>query len=539
LKRIGNIHTTKLPGFSAGTRYGIRAEGPWLPQQNHRFDPSKLLLDPYATAIDGSFTYDDRLAKLGADTATLVPKAVATPALPDIPLRPPVKPDVIYEAHVRALTMRHPGIPDNLRGTFAALKHPAIIGHLRKLGIDTIELMPITAWIDERHLAKAGLRNAWGYNPVSFFAPEPRLAPGGLPEIRSTVAELHAHGFNVMLDMVFNHSGEGADDGPMLSYRGLENAVYYAHHNDRLINDTGCGNTFALNREPMLSLVMASLRHWVLKAGIDGFRFDLATVMGRTKGGFDEAAPLLAAIENDPVLSTRIMIAEPWDIGPGGYQLGHFPKRWYEWNDKFRDDTRRFWRGDDFAANAMATRLSGSSDIFAHKGRTTKSINFVAAHDGFTLRDLTTYTHKNNLANGENNRDGKNDEVTCIGRNPAALLATLLLSRGVAMITAGDELGRTQNGNNNAYAQDNETTWIDWNNADMDLVETVAHLIATRRALPLTAEFIEPGGAIWLDVREEPVNWQLPQIPVLKLVIPGKYTITLDRIRGIVTCRKG
>jgi glycogen debranching enzyme len=534
LKRIGKIHTAKIPALKPGTRYGLRADGPWAPLLNHRFDSKKLLLDPYATAIDGSFTYDDRLAMRGVETAPIVPKAIATPQLPDLPLRNPHKPDVIYELQVRAFTMRHPDVPENIRGTVAALKHPSIIAHIKTLGVDTIELMPITAWIDERHLAKLGLRNAWGYNPLSFFAPEPRLAPGGMQEIRDTVAELHKHGFNVILDMVYNHSGEGDADGPVLSFRGLENSVYYAHHNDTLINDTGCGNTFALNREPMLSLVIASLRHWVLKAGIDGFRFDLATIMGRTKIGYEEAAPLMMAIENDPVLSTRIMIAEPWDIGPGGYQLGHFPKRWYEWNDKYRDDVRRFWRGDDFAANAMATRLAGSSDVFAHKGSPTKTINFIAAHDGFTLRDLTAFTHKQNLANGENNRDGKNEEMTCLGRNPASLLATLFMSRGVALLTAGDEFGRTQAGNNNAYAQDNGMTWLDWENTDKVLIAETAKLIASRKNLPLTDEFIAPGDARWLDALDQPVNWNAPQIPVLKLVIPGKYSIALDRIQGTV-----
>jgi glycogen debranching enzyme len=523
LQRDGNWHRAMLKGLAPHTRYGLRATG-----DGNIFDPSKLLLDPYATRLDSSFQFDERLAQRGYNTADLVPKAIASRALPDMLLRTRHEPRLIYELQVRSFTKLHPEIPEADRGTLKALTHPAIIAHLKKIGVDTIELMPITAWITERHLAKIGLSNGWGYNPVSFFAPEPRLVPGGMEEFRSVVAELHSHGFNVILDMVFNHSGEGDASGPTLSFRGLDNPGYYAHHNGQLINDTGCGNTFALNREPMLSLVIDSLRHWVLQAGIDGFRFDLATIMGRTETGFDPQAPLLKAIEADPILSTRIMIAEPWDVGPGGYQLGNFPPRWYEWNDKYRDDTRRFWRGDDYSANAMATRIGGSSDIFSRKGSTSKSINFIAAHDGFTLHDLMKYKQKDNLANGEENRDGKSDEVTCPDANAASLLATLLFSQGVAMITAGDEFGRTQHGNNNAYCQDNPLTWLDWQNMDRELLDSFAKLVTERNALPITNDFLSASQTQWLDRAGKSIDWTSPRNHMLRLRSSTRSSLSLD-----------
>jgi glycogen debranching enzyme len=515
-RRDGDIHFDVIKGLTSGTRYGFRVEGPWAPELGLRFDPSKLLIDPYAWSLDQPFVYHDALSQRGVDTAALVPKCIAENPLLDVSRPAYRKPEFIYELPVKAFTKLHPDVPQAKRGTVAALAEPVVIAHLKNIGVDTIELMPITAWIDERHLKPLGLHNAWGYNPIQFFAPDPKLAPGGLPEIRDTVAELHKHGFRVILDIVLNHTGESDQFGPTLCFRGLDSAHYYAHARSELINDTGCGNTVALNEPYVLDMVIAALRHWVLKAGVDGFRFDLATVMGRMHDGFHQDAPLIKAIENDEVLSTCIMIAEPWDIGPGGYQLGNFPARWHEWNDRFRDDIRRFWRGDNYSANSLATRIAGSSDIFQKPSR---SINFISAHDGFALRDVVTYAAKDNINNGENNRDGKSDEVTWVGGSERALLATLMLSRGIPMLTAGDEFGRTQLGNNNAYAQDNEVTWLDWQRKDDELIAYVAALAKIRRQLHLLNEdqlLLEKDDsktdamiAYWFNRNGEPIDWSI------------------------------
>ena len=517
IKRDGDVYFDFIKGVKAGTRYGFRVEGPWAPELGLRFDSSKLLIDPYAWALDQPFTYHDDLAKRGKDTASLVPKCVVQSALPDVQRTPYRKPRFIYELLVNAFTMLHPDVPKARRGTIAALAEPAVIAHLKNIGVDTIELMPITAWIDERHLKPLGLHNAWGYNPIQFFAPDPKLAPGGIVEIRETIAELHKHGFRVILDIVLNHTGESDQFGPTLCFRGLDSPLYYAHARNELINDTGCGNTVALNDPHVVEMVVAALRHWVLKAGVDGFRFDLASVMGRMPDGFHGDAPLLKAIENDDVLSTCIMIAEPWDIGPGGYQLGKFPARWHEWNDRFRDDVRRFWRGDDFSANALATRISGSSDVFRKPSR---SINFISAHDGFTLRDLVTYSEKQNAGNGEQNRDGKTGEITWKGGDEFVLLATLFLSRGIPMLTAGDEFGRTQKGNNNAYAQVNEITWLDWQNRNGDLISQVKWLAGLRNRFSYFEEdrFLadenstESGATVahWFGRNGGPFDWSIP-----------------------------
>ncbi len=525
--REGDVHFAFVESIKAGTRYGIRADGPWQPEAGLLFDASKVLLDPYATQIDGAFNYDARLGQQAFDSAAFCPKAVILDELPDLALRKLHDPQFIYELQVKSFTKLHPDVPAKQRGTVAALAHPSVISHFKKIGFDTIELMPITAWIDERHLKPLGLANAWGYNPVSFFALDPRLAPGGLAELKATVEVLHAEGFNVILDLVFNHSGESDVFGPTVSYRGLDNSSYYRYINGNLINDAGCGNTFALDRPHNVKLVVNSLRQWVLKCGIDGFRFDLATIMGRRDDGFDSYAPLLLAIESDPILSTRIMIAEPWDVGPGGYQLGNFPPRWYEWNDRYRDDVRRFWRGDDYITNGLATRITGSSDVFQRKNRVTKSVNFLSAHDGFTLRDVTQYRVKDNFANGENNRDGKGDEVTCVGRDIRALLATLFLSRGAVMLTAGDEFGRTQNGNNNAYAQDNEITWLDWKNADQSLIDFVSELSDLRKTLSMLVDpvFLSSNPiptetkSFWFGVDGKPYHWGDGQNKYLGLMV--------------------
>jgi glycogen debranching enzyme len=544
-QRDGDVHYGSIKGIKAGTRYGFRVEGPWAPELGLRFDASKLLVDPFAWSLDQPFFYDEQLSVRGTDTAALVPKSVVEKILPDIARPEYRKPEFIYELPVKAFTMRHPDVPKSKRGTIAALAEPTIITHLKKIGVDTIELMPIAAWIDERHLQPLGLRNAWGYNPVQFFAVDPKLAPGGLSEIRETITELHQHGFRVILDVVLNHTGESDQWGPTLCLRGLDSPLYYAHARGELINDAGCGNTVALNDPHVVDMVIKALRHWVLKAGVDGFRFDLATVMGRMTDGFHSDAPLLRAIENDEVLSTCVMIAEPWDVGPGGYQLGKFPERWLEWNDRYRDDVRRFWRGDQYAANNFATRLSGSSDIFSKPSR---SVNFLAAHDGFTLRDLLNFSAKDNLANGENNRDGKSHEVTCMGSNAPAMLASLIFSRGTIMLTAGDEFGRTQNGNNNAYAQDNEVTWLDWIKKDDALISEVAALVSLRKKIKSFKDdiFLEPMASFWFGKNGTALDWSSPSNQFVGLVLDasdGRFIIAAnssnENIPNLMPAKRG
>jgi glycogen operon protein len=531
--RDGDIHYGLIEGAGAGLRYGLRVEGPWQPELGHRFDPAKLLIDPYATLVDRPFRWDPELARHGAETAYLMPRAVVQP--PVLASAAPVTaasdpPAFIYELAVRAFGMGHPAIPPPLRGTLAGLCEPAVIAYLRDLGVSHVELMPIAAWMDERHLPPLGLANAWGYNPVNFFALDPRLAPGGPAELVALCAAYRAAGIGVILDVVLNHTAESDVLGGTLSLRGLDNAVYYRHAADdpgRLVNDTGCGHTLALDRAPVLRLAMDALRHWH-RLGVDGFRFDLGTVMGRNETGFSPDAPLFSALLQDPELSRCLLIAEPWDIGPGGYRLGEFPAPFAEWNGRYRDDVRRFWRGDAGMAGALATRLAGSSDLFAREHRGPgASVNFIAAHDGFPLRDLVTYEHKHNQANGEENRDGENEnhswncgsegpsEDPAIeaqrGRDVRALLATLFLSRGVPMLTAGDEFGRTQHGNNNAYAQDGPAFRLDWEHADRGLAAYVAALASLRRRHPLLAEnrFLtgqgEPPDAQWLRPDGMPV----------------------------------
>ena len=418
-----------------------------------------------------------------------MPKAIVpVPAPPSDPPPPLFAPGgLIYELNVRGFTMRHPDIPPEQRGTIRALAHSAIIAHLTKLRVAAVELMPIVAWIDERHLPPLGLTNAWGYNPVVPMAIDPGLAPGGVAELRETVAALRAAGIGVILDLVFNHTGESDAFGPTLSLRGLDDASYARAPDGTLVNDTGTGNTLDFAQPPIRDLTLESLRHFAA-LGVDGFRFDLAPVLARGPR-FDPRAPIFAAIAADPLLSTRLMIAEPWDIGPGGYQLGQFPDTWLEWNDRYRDDVRRFWRGDG-EAGTLATRIAGSSDIFHGAG--TRSVNFIAAHDGFTLADTVSYEHRHNEANGEDNRDGHgenfswnggvegpSDDPAILGRRDAdrrALLATLFASKGTIMIAAGDEFGRTQEGNNNAYAQDNPVSWIDWAGRDAALEDFTAAL---------------------------------------------------------------
>ncbi|RUW93502.1 glycogen debranching protein GlgX [Mesorhizobium sp. M7A.F.Ca.US.010.02.1.1] len=551
------VHALFVAGLGQGIRYGFRADGDYAPERGLWFDPAKLLTDPYAVEIDRSYVYDWRLAQRrgeGADTAPLMPKAIAAALPKPVQAAPPLfQPGgLIYEVPVRAFTMLHPDIPEKLRGTVAALAHPAVIEHLKKLGVGAVELMPVTASIDERHLPPLGLRNAWGYNPVTFMALDPRLAPGGIMELRNTVAVLREAGIGVILDLVFNHTGESDWLGPTLSLRGLDNQAYYRHSSDGgLANDTGTGNTVACDHPVVQEMVLDTLRHFVRDAGVDGFRFDLAPILGRVEGTFDAEASLLRAMRDDPLLADRVLIAEPWDIGSDGYQLGNFPPPFLEWNDKYRDDVRRFWRGDAGMVGALATRLAGSSDVFAtNRQNASRTVNFIAAHDGMTLADIVRYERKHNEANGEQNRDGHNENLswnngvegdaddpavpTARLNDQRALLATLFASRGTIMLTAGDEFGRTQQGNNNAYAQDNEITWLVWAGRDQALERYTVELSRLRRSMPalfdtsfLTGQPQAGSGTpdvAWLTETGTPLDgqgWQDPQQHRLVMILGG------------------
>jgi glycogen debranching enzyme GlgX len=538
--RTGDVFHGFVPGLTGGARYGLRAHGPWAPHEGHRFNPAKLLVDPYARALDRPFTLHPTMLgqypngqRNDDDSGAFVPKGVALVDQPTPASQRPGVPwadTIAYELHVRGFTRSHPEIPERLRGTCAALAHPAAIAHLTALGVTAVELLPIAAAIDEPHLVRAGLSNYWGYNTIGWFAPDPRLAPGGLEELRAAVSALHDAGIEVILDVVFNHSGEGDTNGPTVSLRGLDNASYYRtipEQGHRYVDDTGCGNTLAFDHPAVVRLAVDSLRHWALATGVDGFRFDLATTLGRRASGFDANAPLLAAIEADPLLRTLKLVAEPWDIGPGGYQAGAFPPAWGEWNDKYRDTVRRWWRGDVGLTGELATRLAGSADVLRWRQRApSRSINFITAHDGFTLTDLVSYVHKHNEANGEGNRDGTDanyswnhgtegiaaDARTLAARrrDVRALLATLLCSRGTPMLAMGDELGRTQRGNNNAYAQDNALAWIDWSRADGDLVSFVSGLIAVRKAHPALRADRWLTGVANPATSVSDVSWQRP-----------------------------
>ncbi|MFT0860340.1 glycogen debranching protein GlgX [Ancylobacter sp. G4_0304] len=551
-ERTGDVFHGHIAGVPPGARYGLRAAGPWRPQEGHRFNPYKLLVDPYASRLDRPFRLDEALFDRRAhgaerdeiDSAAFVPKAIVSPAILPHPVEPaqPATPgfgwgdQVLYELHVRGFTMRHPEVPVEMRGTFAALARPAVIEHLVKLGITTVELMPAFAWIDERHLPPLGLTNYWGYNPIVFGAPDPRLAPGGFEEVALAIDALHGAGIRVVLDVVLNHTGESDEFGPTVSLRGLDNATYYRHAADdpsRLLNDAGTGNTLALERSPVLRLGMDMLRRWA-GVGLDGFRFDLAATLGRRVDGFDPHAPFLAAMQQDPMLRDLALIAEPWDVGLGGYQIGRFPAGWGEWNDHFRDTARRFWRGDAGMIGELATRLAGSADVFGAGARPlSRGINFVTAHDGFTLADLVSFEAKHNEANGEDNRDGTNanyswnhgiegwtDDPAVTGRRQAdmrALLAILITARGTPMLTMGDECGRSQAGNNNAYAQDNELTWLDWSRTDEDLATCTARLVMLRRRhralrleTPLTGRPVDASAipdVEWRAPSGEAVDW--------------------------------
>ena len=544
-----------------GQRYGYRAHGAWAPEQGLMFDAAKLLVDPYAVQLDRRFEYDLRLGIPGIDTALLVPKAIVTsPIEPGLSQPPIFKPGgLIYELNVRGFTRCHPQIPAQLRGTIRALAHPAIIAHFKKLRVNAIELMPIVAWIDERHLPPLGLRNAWGYNPVAPMAIDPGLAPGGIAELEDTIVDLRRAGIGVLLDVVLNHTGESDLAGPTLSLRGLDNRCYVRGPDGTLINHAGTGNILDASDPAVQAMMLETLRHFA-RLGVDGFRFDLAPILARSPD-FDPHAPIFSAIANDPLLRDRVMIAEPWDVGPGGYQLGRFPEGWLEWNDRYRDDVRRFWRGDKASLGTLATRMTGSSDIFS--GKASRSVNFVASHDGMTLADTVSYAAKHNEANGENNCDGQNENfswnngVEGASQDPEvlqrrhadirALLATLFASRGTIQLTAGDEFGRSQRGNNNAYAQDNGLTWIDWSQRDTELEDFVATCAATRAALPALSDTAFLANADWFDLAGNvmtPETWENPAADGFEVHIPmpdgDKLSIRIDRrLRQCAVRRRG
>ncbi|NUS68080.1 MAG: glycogen debranching protein GlgX, partial [Ensifer adhaerens] len=529
-----------------GTRYGFRADGVYSPDHGLWFDPSKLLVDPYAIELDRPFRHDPRLTIFGEDTADLVPKAIVTEVKAAKVKAPLFRAGgLVYEIAVNPFTILHPDVPEAKRGTVAALAEPVIIEHLKRLGVSAIELMPIVAWIDERHLPPLGLRNGWGYNPIAPMALDPRLVPGGIKELRKTVEALRKAGIGVILDLVFNHTGESDRFGTTLSMRGLDNLTYYRHATDRpgeLINDTGCGNTIACDNPVVEALILDSLRHFVSAAGVDGFRFDLASILGRDMGGFHRDAGLFLAIAADPLLADRVLIAEPWDIGPGGYQLGNFPAPFLEWNDRARDDLRIYWRGDRHSIGALATALAGSSGSFARWGESgTRTVNFIAAHDGFTLADLVSYAGKHNEANGEENRDGHNEnhswnngaegptadpEIKAARRHDVmALIGTLFATRGTIMLTAGDEAGRSQQGNNNAYCQDNAITWLDWTAMDDEIVAHTAALSAMRSRFGVFDEttFLTGNGDVeWCRLDGHPMtvaDWEHPATDNLTMVL--------------------
>jgi isoamylase len=506
-----------LPNIGPGQRYGFRVYGPWDPANGHRCNPAKLLLDPYGKAVEGQVQWNDAVfghrfedpdQSNDADSAAFMPKSVVISPFFDWQYdrrpRTPWHRTIIYEMHVKGFTKLHPGIPENLRGTYAGLAHPAAIKYLQQLGVTAIELMPVHQFIHAKHLLDKGLRNYWGYDSISFLAPHNEYAASGqtgqqVTEFKQMVKAMHDAGIEVILDVVYNHTAEGNHMGPMLSMKGIDNSAYYRTHEGRYYMDyTGTGNSLNMRHPHVLQLIMDSLRYWVTEMHVDGFRFDLAATLARQFHEVDRLSAFFDVIQQDPFISQVKLIAEPWDVGEGGYQVGNFPSLWSEWNGKYRDAIRDYWRGSDQMIDDLATRLTGSSDLYADNGRKPyASINFITSHDGFTLRDLVSYNQKHNEANGEDNHDGADDNRSwncgAEGTSPDAqinalrarqqrnFLTTLLLSQGVPMLTGGDEIGRTQRGNNNAYCQDNELSWYDWQNIDDGLLAFTCRLIRFRK----------------------------------------------------------
>lgn len=523
-ERSDEIWHGYLPDARPGQVYGYRVHGPYEPDAGHRFNPNKLLIDPYAKLLVGNLSWSETLFgyEIGSkdgdlsfdkrDSAQFVPKCkVIDPAFTwsdQLKVQVPWDRTVIYEAHVRGISMLHPEVPDYQRGTCAGLTNKALLQYLRSLGVTTIELLPVHAFLDDKHLLEKGMKNYWGYNTIAFFAPQARyLASGSINEFKEMVAHLHASGLEVILDVVYNHTAEGNELGPTLSMRGIDNSSYYRLQADNrryYVNDSGTGNTLDLTHPLVLKMVTDSLRYWATEMHVDGFRFDLATILGRYREGFDERHSFLVACRQDPVLSACKLIAEPWDIGPGGYQVGHFPPGWAEWNDRFRDTVRSYWRGDEGQLPDMVKRMTGSGDLYDNRGRRPwASVNFITAHDGFTLRDLVSYDHKHNDANGEDSKDGSDNNLSWNHgaegptddqdirqlrmRTMRNLLSTLMFSQGTPMLLAGDEFGRTQQGNNNVYCQDNELSWVNWELDDEgnELLEFTRKLIRLRRDYPI------------------------------------------------------
>lgn len=513
-----------LPEARPGLIYGYRVHGPYQPEQGHRFNPNKLLLDPYARDIVGDLQWSDTHyghiagdvdADLSFDArdnaAGMLKSRVADSAFTwgdDRPPRTPWHETVIYELHVRGFTLKHPGVPAPLRGTYAGLACAPVIEYLKRLGITAVELMPVHAFIDDHHLVGRGLSNYWGYNSVGFFTPELRYsASGSVKEFKTMVKTLHSAGIEVILDVVYNHTAEGNHLGPTLCFKGIDNAAYYRLRGDNpryTMDYTGCGNTLNLQHPRVLQMIMDSLRYWVEEMHVDGFRFDLAASLARELHEVDRLGAFFDILHQDPILSRVKLIAEPWDLGEGGYQVGNFPPGWAEWNDHYRDTMRAYWKGDGGLIGEFARRLTGSSDLYAHNGRRPyASINYITAHDGFTLHDLVSYNEKHNQANGEDNRDGTDKNLswnygvegpsddteiqTLRALQKRNLLATLFFSQGVPMLLAGDEIGRSQSGNNNAYCQDNETSWVDWSLSEshIDQLVFVSRLIHLRRSHPV------------------------------------------------------
>ncbi|MHC0466472.1 glycogen debranching protein GlgX [Kosakonia cowanii] len=561
--RTGDIWHGFLPGAKAGQRYGYRVHGPWQPAQGHRFNPAKLLLDPCARRVEGE-AVDSPLFHAGFDqpdphdSAPLGLRSVVVNDAfdweADKAPRTPWGNSVIYEAHVKGLTWLHPDIPQEIRGTYKALAHPVMIAWFKQLGITALELLPVAHFAHEQRLQRLGLSNYWGYNPLALFALHPAYAHDpeqAINEFRAAVKALHAAGIEVILDIVLNHSAETDLAGPTFSQRGIDNRSYYWIREDGdYHNWTGCGNTLNLSQPGVVEYAHACLRYWVETFHIDGFRFDLAPVMGRTPE-FNPQAPLFAAIQNDPLLRDLKLIAEPWDIGEGGYQVGNFPAPFAEWNDHFRDAARRFWLTESLPMGAFAGRFAASSDLFKRNGRLpSATVNLVTAHDGFTLRDCVSFNHKHNQANGEDNRDGTNDNhsfnhgvegldasADVMARRRAsqhALLATLLLSQGTPMLLAGDEMGHSQHGNNNAYCQDNVLTWLDWRQADQGLIDFTAALIKARShiaALTDDAWWEEGDGNVaWLNQHGRPLTpqeWQ-EGAPRLQILLSNNYLLVMN-----------